>query len=353
MGCILSTEAGGQQESKGIQKMTNDVKANARRIVFARPLEAMLGGSTTFTPPVFPKSDGEEKFLKTALPKNFVFENVDSKELGMLVKAMEKISINNNEIIIKQGDEGDFFCTCVVVSLCFSVPIFCLVSLFPRPVDVIYEGTVNFIVNNKIVGSGSAGDSFGELSLLYTTPRAATVKATSACTVYRVDQKVFRYILQQETETAVNDKTDLLKSVTYLKDLDDHAISKLAAVMVPAQFKAGDVIMRKNDTKADLFYILKEGKVKCTEVGAGQSNYEDVTFSTSGDHFGERALITGEPRAATITAVTDVMCFTIDKKTFEAVLGDFKKAILKSEDRQRLVRAVEDTVGLMMVQVPS
>lgn len=327
MGCNHSTDASDEaadtvtrgaipnlvnQTKDGLQKFVGKGQQHQGRNVFARPIEFILAGGP-FAPPIFPKNADEEAFLRDSLPKNFVFENLEATELSMLVSAMEQISIEKSQQIIKQGDEGDFF-------------------------YVIYKGTVNFIVNDKIVGSGAEGDSFGELSLLYTTPRAATVKATSACTLYRVDQKVFRHILQHQTVSAVNEKTDILKQVAFLKDLGEHAIDKLALVLTPAQFKAGEVIMRKNDTNADLFYILQQGTVKCTEVGAGTSKYEDTTLNKAGDYFGERALVTGEPRAATVTAITDTLCFTIDKKTFENVLGEFKKVILKSQDRSKLVR---------------
>ena len=293
------------------------------RNVFAIPIDYLLHGGAIDLP-VFPKSAEEETFLRQALPKNFVFENLDATELSLLVKAMEQVSIARSEQIIKQGDAGDFF-------------------------YVIYKGTVNFIVNEKIVGSGAEGDSFGELSLLYKTPRAATVKATAPCTVYRVDQKVFRYILQQQTVAAVNEKTEILKQVSFLKDLGDIALDKLVEVMTPAQFKAGNVIMRKNDKNADLFYIIQQGTVKCTEVGAGDAKYEDITLSRPGDYFGERALMTGEPRAATVTALTDTLCFTIHKNTFEAVLGEFKTVILKSQDPAKLVRLVYSAASVLLL----
>lgn len=54
--------------------------------------------------------------------------------------------------------------------------------------------------DDAIVGSADATAtinddvySFGELALLYTCPRAATVVAV---TFFRVDQKTFRYLLQ-------------------------------------------------------------------------------------------------------------------------------------------------------------
>ena len=47
-----------------------------------------------------------------------------------------------------------------------------------------------------------------------------------------------------------------------------------------------------------IFYMIKEGSVLVTDLG---ENYED-TLLGPGDYFGERALLTGEPRAATCVA---------------------------------------------------
>jgi CRP-like cAMP-binding protein len=53
---------------------------------------------------------------------------------------------------------------------------------------------------------------------------------------------------------------------------------------------------------------------------------------------GERALVTGEPRAADVIAQTDGMCFCIDEKTFKKVLGNLNELILRSQDQRKLVR---------------
>jgi cAMP-dependent protein kinase regulator len=291
---------------QGVQRAKN---------VFAKPLHDIFDGFANSKPPVFEKSAEEASFLKAALPKNFCFEQVSDDELQLMVDAMEKITIEANQVVIQQGSEGDYF-------------------------YVIYSGSVNYVVNGVQVGSGSAGDSFGELSLLYTEPRAATVTADSKGEVilYRVDQTVFRYILQQQSLTESQEKIALLKKVSFLtNNLDDYSIHKVANVMTPIQFEAGTVIMKKGDTNANLFYILQSGSVKCTEVGAGDTQYQNLELQAQGDFFGERALITGEPRAATVTATTTTTCYTIDKQTFETVLGDFHAAISKANDSRKLV----------------
>jgi CRP-like cAMP-binding protein len=68
----------------------------------------------------------------------------------------------------------------------------------------------------------------------------------------------------------------------------------------------------------------------------GNIRYEDITLEAS-DYFGEGALISSESRAASVVAMTKGTAFSIDRTTFQKVLGDFSKLIAKSQDRHRLV----------------
>ena len=49
----------------------------------------------------------------------------------------------------------------------------------------------------------------------------------------------------------------------------------------------------------------------CSNIGSGM--VADVTLGPS-DYFGERALMTEEPRAADVTAITHVECITISRE---------------------------------------
>merc|ERR1719223_2529088 len=53
------------------------------------------------------------------------------------------------------------------------------------------------------VSSISAGGSFGELALMYFVPRAATVKAITASTVWVIDRTNFKAILMQASEDKI------------------------------------------------------------------------------------------------------------------------------------------------------
>jgi cAMP-dependent protein kinase regulator len=294
-----------------IRPITAEIKKKGHHLrnIFAKPLFDLM--FDVYTPPVHPKTEAEKTFIEASLAKNFVFECLSPQEMKPLTDAFEKWSADAHEIIIQQGDaDGEYF-------------------------YIVEAGTCNFIVDEKKVGIAVPGDSFGELALLYTCPRAATVQADStAVDLYRVNQKTFRYILKKQTEKGQRDKTELLKGVSFLDELSSEQRDKLSRVMKPKVLKAGEYVMEKGDV-GDYFYILKEGIVKATDIVVGNAKYEDVELNP-GQYFGERALLTGEPRQANVVAVTDGLAFCIDKHTFEAVLGNYNKLILRSQDMLRL-----------------
>jgi cAMP-dependent protein kinase regulator len=276
--------------------------------VFARPLEI----NDDYEPPFHNKSRDEAMFIADALQKNFVFENLSKRDLKPLIGAFEKVRVPKEQIIIRQGDEGDWF-------------------------YIILKGSVSFIVDGNKVGQAQSGNSFGELALLYTCPRAATVQALEEAVLFRVDQTTFRYILQSQTRKGISDKVDLLYKIPFLRDLPDEDVAQLTAVMTPHKFTQGEYLMRKGDA-ADNFYIVQEGTLMATNIGLGESKFEDVLINP-GDYVGERALVTGDPRAADVVAKSDGLAFYIDKDTFERVLGKLNDVIIRAQD-QRLIVSV-------------
>ena len=285
--------------------MTNKFRTQAHHLknVFAAPIDAV---SPQYKPPVFEKSPEEQEFIKDALKHNFVFEGVSDKELDVIVAAHQPYDVDKNATIIKEGDKGDYF-------------------------YVLRQGKVKFVKGDKQVGKGKDGASFGELALLYSAPRAASVVSTTPCKLYRLDQITFRSILQSHTQSEDMEKMELLRSVDFLQDLDPQDVHKLAAAMKPRSYQAGATILNKGD-EGDVFYVIVSGKVRVTDITAGNAKYEDLELG-KGRHFGERALITNEKRAATIFAVEPTKTLTIDKKTFVRVLGDYG-SLVTAQTRQ-------------------
>lgn len=288
-----------------------NIKTQAHHLknVFVPPIAA--DDLKNFTLPLFPKSEEEEKFILKSLSDNFIFADLENREMNSIIDAFEKTEYSSDSVILKQGDEtADYF-------------------------FIIYKGDVTYHVDGNEVGSSGAGKSFGELALLYSCPRAATVKAKGDCTLFRVDQMSFRSVLQKRNMQTAEQKLNLLKKIEFLKDMEIFDLQKLSSAMTPVSFEPGDFLVKKGDA-GDAFFLVQEGQVRVTDISVGNSKFEDTTLG-EGDYFGERALITSEPRAANVIGASKGTAMSIDKDTFEKVLGNFSRLILKSQDKRMLV----------------
>eukprot|EP00587_Corethron_hystrix_P000550 CAMPEP_0113318462 /NCGR_PEP_ID=MMETSP0010_2-20120614/13025_1 /TAXON_ID=216773 ORGANISM="Corethron hystrix, Strain 308" /NCGR_SAMPLE_ID=MMETSP0010_2 /ASSEMBLY_ACC=CAM_ASM_000155 /LENGTH=241 /DNA_ID=CAMNT_0000175777 /DNA_START=347 /DNA_END=1072 /DNA_ORIENTATION=+ /assembly_acc=CAM_ASM_000155 len=220
---------------------------------------------------------------------------------------MEPQTVEAEGFIINQGDIGDYF-------------------------YVVEDGEINFVIDGKVVGQCTRGGSFGELALLYDCPRNASCVAITDCKLWRVDQTTFRYILANNTATDQRGVIDVLKKVPFLSGLDPANMNKITDALTSVTFQDGERIITKGDV-GEVFYIIREGTVEVSDIGLGDSQYVDQILK-AGDSFGERALMTGDVRAANITAKGEVSCLCLSRDVFEKVLGPLQdlldKAMTKS-----------------------
>ena len=263
--------------------------------------------------PSYEKSEANTKFLTDALTSdsNFLFSSLSSGELGLLINAMAPHEVKAETVIIKQGDIGDYF-------------------------YVVEEGRVDFQVDGNSVGNCGRGASFGELALLYDSPRAATCVADADCKLWKVDQHTFRYMLAKQQANQNKQINEILVKVPFLSELEDQMLSKIIDALNTEKFKKGEFIFKKGDI-GDMFYILESGTAKVHDIGFGDTKFDDIDIA-SGAYFGERALLTGEPRAANVTATSECTCLALSRDSFEATLGPLQALIDRSMTKRVLVR---------------
>jgi signal transduction histidine kinase len=95
-------------------------------------------------------------------------------------------------------------------------------------------------------------------------------------------------------------------------------IEELIANSQVRSYTPGAILCRENEIE-DRFYMILEGEV---EVTKNINNIESRLLKTlaPGDFFGEMALIHNAPRAATVTAKTELTTLELDKAAFDRVL---------------------------------
>ena len=99
--------------------------------------------------------------------------------------------------------------------------------------------------------------------------------------------------------------------------MDHYERSKMADAVKEKKIQSGETIIKQGDA-GEVFYILVEGEAKATLETNPTVSVKDYKH---GDYFGERALLSGEPRAANVIAETDSKVITLDRKSFKRLLG--------------------------------
>ncbi|KAI8463719.1 MAG: putative cGMP-dependent protein kinase [Monoraphidium minutum] len=135
------------------------------------------------------------------------------------------------------------------------------------------------------VAAYGPGGSFGELALLYSAPRAATVRTTAPAALWVAERAAVMRIKRQFAERAAAAKLALIERVPMFGCLTDQHKALLAGALEQVTYAAGDVIMSARE-RGELFFIIKEGSVALRPPGA-------ISASTSGSSSGGAAAAAG------------------------------------------------------------
>jgi cAMP-dependent protein kinase regulator len=146
--------------------------------------------------------------------------------------------------------------------------------------------------------------SFGELALLYNMPRAATIKAHTDGSLWAMDRQTFRRILLKSAFKKRKMYESLIESVPMLKTLQPYERMNLADALVPKTYTSGDRIIKQGDA-ADGMYFVEDGVVIISVLDDSGKEVE-INRLGKGGYFGELALVTHRPRAASAYAEAEV-----------------------------------------------
>ena len=108
-----------------------------------------------------------------------------------------------------------------------------------------------------------------------------------------------------------------LRGIDLFRPLTEDELRAAAQRFRHLHYAAGERIIREGDD-GDSFFVVDRGEVQVQKALGGTSRA--LATLMEGQFFGEMALLTGERRAATVVASTDVDLFTIDKGAFHEVL---------------------------------
>jgi cAMP-dependent protein kinase regulator len=122
----------------------------------------------------------------------------------------------------------------------------------------------------------------------------------------------------QETKDKI---TARLRQSFIFSALNEEEFNIVVNAMEEKRFHAGETIIHQGEDGNELF-IVEQGTLSCFRLFSGQSEQTFLRKYEPGDAFGELALLYNAPRAATISADTDLLLWSLDRPTFNHIVKD-------------------------------
>ncbi|KAH8074925.1 cGMP-dependent protein kinase [Aureococcus anophagefferens] len=197
-----------------------------------------------YTKKVVAKTDAVKKLIRQAM----------TPRRRRSLDSFEAVKYGKGTTIIKQGDRGDDF-------------------------FVMEMGTVEFYIegNKKAVGACGSGKGFGELALMYNTPRAATVLAKTDIIAWKIDREAVPPRAREPREARSEQYKALLMEIelnkkkapetadgksAFLREcITDDQLTKLADCMDEEDVDDGVDIIKEGED-GHTFYIIANGEVE-------------------------------------------------------------------------------------------
>ena len=257
------------------------------------------------------KSADDADTIRTALAKNDIFAALAPAQLDRVVELVTKVDVPAGHRIITAGDTGESF-------------------------YIVDGGAFAAHLPDALPGAApaaryTAGDSFGELALLYNARRAATVACVKAGALWALSGAAFHEVMTASGQEALASRTRLLRDCEVFASLRSQQRYALAEAMEELLFFEGEKVARLGQP-ADALYFIKSGVVSCRKADGS----EDVRLH-SGELFGESCLRPGNKRLRHVVVVGgSAVVLRLSAKAFARHVGSLEQAVADNFKRRVL-----------------
>lgn len=270
--------------------------------------------------------------MKEKLKKVYFLRDLDEEALTAVEKVCVLRKFKKGEKIVEEGEKSD--------------SLFIILSGKVHVFKMDRDGAIKFM------DELGEGNFFGEISLLTGKPRTATVVAGEDCTLYEISKNNIEKLEEEypQIKTVLTDfyKIRILDSLLafspLFSDLDADDRKYVLTKFKPDVYQPGEVIVREG-AEGDFLFVIRSGtvEVKTKDIKGREIKLAELG---PGDFFGEIALITNNPRTATVVALTRVGILKMTKEDFKEVIQLYPSVLERGIEYVRK-RAEETLVALL------
>ena len=224
------------------------------------------------------------------------------------------------------------------------------------------KGEVDFIDNDGNKTTLTAKSKQCRFPLDQNNPRQTTAITKTEIQYFSINKNLLdvlltwdqnkNYIVSEINDAEVDDNdwmTQLLK-LDIFHSIPPANIQAIFKRIQSIPVKKDDVIINQGD-KGDFYYIIKSGSCRVIRNAEETGNKElKIADIEAGDSFGEDALITDNPRNATVIMNTDGVLMRLAKDDF---LEQLKEPVIKSVNSADADTMIKDGAIWLDVRLPS
>ena len=226
--------------------------------------------------------------LYNIINKHFFLQTLTNQAKNEIIISMSLYSIKEGKTLYTQGSIGNYW-------------------------YIVQSGQLNKLMDDKLISTINAGDSFGEHALMNNSPRTYTVVAVTECKLWVLKRQVFRKILEFIFTLNYEQNMKFLDGINI--PLDSTIKSIMASNLIQEIYTKGQYICKEGEV-GSCMYIIKEGEVECIKKD------KVIRVLKQGDNFGQKALLENAKRSLDVRAKTDVKIYSISSSFFETQFGE-------------------------------
>ena len=156
-------------------------------------------------------------------------------------------------------------------------------------------------------------------------------------------------MLDDEDNSSERDWMDTLLTSGLFAQVPPQKIQSLFVKFEEREVTLGEKVVEEGEP-GDTFYVIKQGKAMVSRSQG--SKQETIAALTSGNFFGEDALISDTARNATVTMTSDGVLMALGKDDFRALLQDSVVRRLKEDEVEKMEEEGDRALVLIDVRLP-
>jgi len=277
-----------RSSSRCIRNQERDAKCRHEKRRVSATRSRLMSDWQGTRPPLVEKSQRDMEMIRTAVQSNVQLAELlqlTQEQVEEMARSMVLWEVEPGVPIITKGDKGDAF-------------------------YVVNDGVIDVVIdpdpsdprknrNGQVPVKLRAGDSFGELALLYDSPRKATVIPVRKSSLWVLELPQWRSVLKMRPQSRADAYVSVLAAVPEFQQSDAFELRLVAEGLDEIYFMSGEDVVAEGDAGNTMFLVL-EGSCELSR----RSSNERTTISKGG-FFGEGSLFRGELYSASVKVLTE------------------------------------------------